>query len=180
MRLFIAFEASEEAAAQLLGAQKQLQADDAKLNFTKSFHLTLKFLGEVTPAKAEEVKKRLEQVQFKPFKASLDGTGVFPSEKMIRVAWVGIEPHDIICELQKKIDEALTGLFPKETRFEPHITLARVKTVKDKKQFAEQVKNLKLEPISFEVKAFKLIESKLQGKEGPLYTDIAVYQAKSL
>ncbi len=174
MRLFIAIEVSPEAAAQLLGAQKQLQTDNSKLTFTKSFHLTLKFLGEIAPAKAEEVKKKLQTIQFKKFTAQLDGTGVFPSENYVRVVWVGIEPSDVIRDLQRKIDDALTGLFQKEKEFKPHITLARVKTVKDKKQFAEQVKNLKLAPVSFSVIQFKLIESQLRGKEGPLYADTAI------
>ncbi len=175
MRFFIAIEVSPEVAAQLSGAQKQLQTDNAKLTFTKSFHLTLKFLGEVMPAQSEEIKKRLQQIQFKKFTAQLNGTGVFPSENYVRVVWVGIEPSDVICDLQKKIDEALAGLFPKEKNFKAHLTLARVKTISDKKQFAEQVKKLRIEAVSFPVIQFKLIESQLRGKEGPLYTDAAVF-----
>ena len=174
MRLFIAINVPETISNYITDVQKKLTG--AKLTPTKSFHLTLKFLGEVTPAQTEDIKKRLEKIQFKPFTASLDGTGVFPSEQMIRVVWVGIEPHDIICELQKQIDEALAGLFKKEKDFQPHVTLARVKTTENKKQFAELVKNLKVEPLSFEVKNFKLIESKLRGAEGPLYTDVAVFK----
>ena len=174
MRLFIALETSKEAAEHLLEVQKQLQTDNAKLTLTKSFHLTLKFLGEITPAQAEEAKKRLEAVKFKPFTASLDGTGVFPSEDQIRVVWVGIEPSEIIKDLQKQIDNALEGLFTQEKDFQPHVTLVRVKNITDKKQFAEQIKNLKIKPISFEVKEFKLIESQLS-KEGPLYKDVAVF-----
>jgi len=174
MRLFIALETSKEAAEHLLEVQKQLQTDNAKLTLTKSFHLTLKFLGEITPAQAEEAKKRLETVKFKPFTASLNDTGVFPSEDQIRVVWVGIEPSKIIKDLQKQIDNALEGLFTKEKDFQPHVTLARVKNITDKKQFAEQIKNLKIKPISFEVKEFKLIESQLS-KEGPLYKDVAVF-----
>jgi 2'-5' RNA ligase len=96
---------------------------------------------------------------------------------MIRVVWIGIEPKNTICELQKQIDEALSPLFKKEKDFQPHITLARVKTVENKKQFAELVKNLKVKPLKFEVKEFKLIQSQLRGPEGPLYTDSAVYPA---
>ena len=180
MRLFIAFEVSEESKKHLLEAQKQLEAGNAKLTFTKSFHLTLKFLGELAPAKAEEVKKRLATVEFKPFTARLNGTGVFPSEDYVRVVWVGLEPKDLICALQKSIDAALGGLFEKEKDFQPHITLARVKFVKDKKQFSETVKNLRVAPVSFEVKEFKLIESKLQGKEGPEYTDVSSVKAQPL
>ncbi len=174
MRLFIAFEASKEAAEHLSLLQKQLLTDNAKLTLAKVFHLTLKFLGEVSPARAEEVRKKLESIKFSPFTASLDGTGVFPSESYVRVVWIGIEPKDVICSLQKQIDEALHGLFSKEKDFQPHITLARVKSVKDKKQFAELVKSLKVKPISFEVKHIKLIESQ-PTSEGHVYRDIAIF-----
>ncbi len=173
MRLFIAFDVSPAAHDHIIALQKQLTG--AKLTLTKNFHLTLKFLGETTPAQAEDIKKRLAKVPFKPFTAQLDGTGVFPENGTPRVVWIGIKPHDIICELQKQIDEALQGMFAKEKDFQAHITLARVKEIADKK-FAEHVKNLKVEPISFEVKEFKLIESQLTS-EGPHYKDIAVYPA---
>ena len=168
MRLFIAFDTSK-VKEQILAVQKQLTG--AELTLTKTFHLTLKFLGEVTPTKAEEIKNKLRTVQFKPFIAKLNGTGVFPNENYIRVVWLGIEPKETICELQKKIEEALGG--EKEKDFQPHITLARVKS--SDKTFAEKIKKLKVEPVSFEVKEFKLIESKLQ-TEGPVYTDVARYE----
>ncbi len=169
MRLFIAFDVSEEVRKHILELQKQLTG--AKLTLAKNFHLTLKFLGEITPAQAEDIKKKLASVKFKPFTATLDSTGVFPEQGIPRVIWVGLEPHDIICKLQKQIDEALAG--PKEKDFQPHITLARVKQAD--KQLAEQVKKLKVEPISFEVKEFKLIESKLSQK-GPEYKTLAEYR----
>ncbi len=177
MRLFIAIEVPEEVINYLSDVQKKLTG--AKLTLTKSFHLTLKFLGEITPEKAEEIKKKLEKIKFKPFTATLNGTGVFPSENMIRVVWVGIEPHEVICELQKQIDETLISLFQKEKNFQPHITLARVKEAPNKKQFAEHVKKLKVEPLTFEVKQFKLIQSQL-GSEGSHYTVAASYPAKAL
>ncbi len=176
MRLFIAFDVSENVHEYFLELQKKLIG--AKLTFTKNFHLTLKFLGEITPAQADEIKKRLSNVKFAPFTAKLDGTGVFPENGTPRVVWIGIEPRDIICELQKNIDETLHGMFSKEKSFQPHITLARVKEVTDKK-FAEQIKKLKIEPLSFEVKEFKLIESQLTS-EGPVYKDVAVYPTKPL
>ncbi len=170
MRLFIAFDVSQAVHDYFLTLQKKLIG--AKLTFTKSFHLTLKFLGEITPVQADEVKKRLTKISFKSFTAKLDGIGVFPENGTPRVVWIGIEPRDIICELQKNIDEALN--FPKEKDFKAHITLARVKEVQDKK-FAENVKNLKVEQLTFDIKEFKLIESQLTS-EGPIYKDVAAYK----
>ncbi len=176
MRLFIAFDVSESAHTHILELQKKLIG--AKLTFTKNFHLTLKFLGEVTPEHVDEIKKRLSKVKFTPFAAQLGGTGVFPENGTPRIVWIGIEPHDIICELQKNIDEALQGMFSKEKSFQPHITLARVKEVMDKK-FDEHIKNIKAVPLTFEVNEFKLIESQLTS-EGPVYKDVAVYLTKPL
>jgi 2'-5' RNA ligase len=176
MRLFIAFDVSESAHTHILELQKKLIG--AKLTFTKNFHLTLKFLGEVTPAQADEVKKLLSKVKFTPFTAQLGGTGVFPENGTPRVVWIGIGPHDIICELQKNIDDSLQGMFSKEKIFQPHITLARVKEIIDKK-FAEHIKNIKAVPLTFELNEFKLIESRLTSA-GPVYKDVAVYPTKPL
>ena len=173
MRRFIAFNVSEEVATHLENVKKQLRTDDAKLTLSKHSHLTLKFLGDLTLAQADEVKQQLESVEFSSFTATLNGTGVFPSENHIRVVWVGVEPADVIMDLHKKIDAALTGV-PKAEKFKPHITLARVKTVKDKEKFSDHIKNLKIQPLTFEVKEIKLVESQLE-KEGPVYRDAATY-----
>ena len=45
----------------------------------QNIHLTLKFLGNVTTAKLNEVKKALSGVKFQPFKLEIKGAGAFPS-----------------------------------------------------------------------------------------------------
>ena len=65
--------------------------------------------------------------------------------------------------------------FKKDTRFHPHVTLARVKFVKDKQDFIKSLKEIKIEKKSFEITEFKLIKSTLTG-EGPIYEDLAVFQ----
>ncbi|MEM3154627.1 MAG: RNA 2',3'-cyclic phosphodiesterase [Candidatus Woesearchaeota archaeon] len=172
MRLFVAVEVSQEINDYFLKLQKKLTG--AKLTLTKSFHLTLKFLGEVTPAQADEIKKRLSQITFTPFTATLDGSGVFPENGTPRVVWIGIEPQGTICALQKNIESALKGMFAQEKDFKAHITLARVKEITDKK-FAENVKNLHVKPLTFDVKEFKLIESQLT-PEGPKYREVKIYK----
>ena len=130
-------------------------------------------MGEVSPDKVNEIKKRLGTVKFKPFTANLQGVGVFPSEEKIRVVWAGVEPHELICEIQQKIDKVLEGIFAKEKDFQPHLTLARVKTYE--KKFFEQLKQLTVEPLKFEVSSFKLVESKLE-PTGPIYKDVVIFQ----
>ena len=43
--------------------------------------------------------------------------------------WVKLDYCDI---LQKEVDKALEGIFEKEERFMPHLTIARVKSVNNK------------------------------------------------
>ena len=95
-------------------------------------HLTLKFLGNVAPAKADEVLEAMLQpaASVAPFLINLCGLGTFPNEKKPRVVWAGIQGDlDLLMELQEKLEGAMWGLgFPRERRpFSPHLTLGRVK-----------------------------------------------------
>lgn len=174
MRLFIAFDVSKEAKDELIGAQKKLKY--AKLNLVREFHLTLKFLGEVDEENVEEIKQKLKKVKFNSFEAELGSTGTFPSEDYIKVVWVGLEPKKSINELQQSIENALESMFPKDTRFHPHITLARVKFVEDKEQFKGNLKGIETKKIGFSVDSFKLIKSELR-PGGPVYEVLEEFKA---
>jgi 2'-5' RNA ligase len=176
MRTFIAtsFDNLKEFFVEL---QNQLTGN-AKITFTKTFHLTYKFLGDVSDSKVKEIKSSLQKIKLEPFKVALNTLGVFPSENYIRVVWVGFEDNSKINELQKAIDNSLKDLFPKDKRFHPHITLGRVKFVKDKKAFIENLKRIKVEKKEFDILSFKLIKSTLT-PQGPIYEDVAVFSADS-
>ncbi len=175
MRCFVAIDMPEDAKDELRRLQEQIkQSRDAKASFAKDFHITLKFLGELTPAKAEEVKKKLGSCRFKKISAALDGIGVFPDERRIRVVWVGVQPEDEILKLQKCVDESLQKDFSKEKGFKAHITLARIKHVKDKERFLQLLRNAAVTKIKFEINEFKLKRSTLT-PEGPVYEDLEAY-----
>lgn len=169
MRLFIAISLPGVVEEYLKGLHSRIVG--AKVSFAHP-HLTLKFLGEVSPQKAEQVVQRLAAVRFGSFSASLSRVGFFPSARAARVVWVGVEPAQVK-ELQGLVDAALVGLFPKENDFVPHLTLARVKEITDVKLFAK-VSDVKVEPLSFPVTEFKLVESSLAAN-GPVYRDVAVF-----
>ncbi len=177
MRTFIAVDLPQEAKDELASVQKQLPTAAAKLSLAHDFHMTLKFLGEITPAKVDAVKNALSTVAFKKFTAAVAEVGVFPSENQVRVVWAGIEPEGEFVQLQKLIDEALDKEFPKEKGFKPHITLARVKFVQDKRQFQQQLQQIKASSVKFTVDSFKLKRSTLSNK-GAVYEDLAVYTGR--
>lgn len=175
MRLFIAIDFNE-LKDYFLGLQKSLPKN-AKLSLTKSFHLTLKFLGEVQPDKVEKIVESLKRIKFEPFNIFLDSIGSFPTENYIRVIWVGLNPEDKIMELQQNIDESLKPMFRKEKDFRAHITLARVKYPEDKKQFLEQLKKIKVEENKIEIKDFRMVKSTLSPK-GAVYEDLAIFSSQ--
>ena len=174
MRLFIAIDFNE-----LKNYFAELQSflpKNAKLSLTRTFHLTLKFLGDVQPDKVEEIVNKLKTIKFSQFSVFLGGIGIFPTENYIRVVWVGIKPEDNVLGLQKNVDEALSKSFKKEKGFKAHITLARVKYPEDKEAFVEEIKKVKVENKKIEVKNFRLIKSTLTPK-GPIYEDLAVFNS---
>jgi len=174
MRLFIAIGFSE-LKDYFLELQKQLPSN-AKLSLVRSFHLTLKFLGEVQQNKVEEIISILKSVKFEPFEAYLDSVGIFPTENYIRVVWVGLKPEEKIIKLQSQIDESLKEMFRKEKGFEPHITLCRVKHPQDKKLFVEQVRKINVGNKKIAVRDFRLVKSTLKS-QGPVYEDLEVFNS---
>ncbi|MEM4247457.1 MAG: RNA 2',3'-cyclic phosphodiesterase [Candidatus Woesearchaeota archaeon] len=158
MRLFISCEVPKEISDYIHELAKRLP--EAKLTVPKNIDLTIKFLGDVPDTKIEEIKQKLSEIRFKPFKATLNGVGVF-TEDFIRVVWVGLTPGEKFEELHLLVDSALEKLFPKEKRFQAHLTIARVKYVADKQKFLNALKQIKVDPLTFEVNKLVLFKSQL-------------------
>ncbi|MBU2634182.1 MAG: RNA 2',3'-cyclic phosphodiesterase [Nanoarchaeota archaeon] len=175
MRCFIAIELPREIKDYLFDLQSKIRSRDAKINFVAKsrLHCTLNFLGNVDDNLLKDVKERLSKLKFKKFKVNLENVGVFPNEDSIRVIWIGLKPANKVIELQQKIDGELLDLFKKDQEFNAHLTLGRVKVVRDKKKFLEKLK-LEIENKEFEINEFKLMKSVLS-KDGPKYFEIEKY-----
>lgn len=138
-----------------------------------NLHLTLKFLGEVKEQDIPKIQKILREIQFKKFKAIIDEVGIFSKEN-IRIIWINFKGAE---DLQKKIDEKLAEFFSKEKRFMGHVTIARVKQVKNKKIFLEKIQSTNIKKMEFEVTSFYLKESALSS-QGPQYKDVEIFELK--
>ncbi|MEK6890574.1 MAG: RNA 2',3'-cyclic phosphodiesterase [Nanoarchaeota archaeon] len=172
MRAFIAVELPREAGLELISIQKdidKLGLIKGKFTDEETFHLTLKFLGELSRSEIDAVKDRLKNIKFKPFELEIDRLGVF-SEEFIRIIWVSFK-SEAIFNLQKQIDEALEDLFPKEHSFMAHITIARPKFIEDKKVFLEELGKINFKREKFQVNEFSLKKSDLT-PQGAKYSDI--------
>ena len=176
MRIFVAIKIPKDIKDCISSVQESIGDDLAKIRWVNKdqMHLTLKFLGEVQPSNIIEIKKELKKIKIRSFTVNLDSIGVFPGENYIRVLWVGLEPEEDINSLQKDIDEKLKKLFKKDKDFKPHITLGRVKFVRDKEKFIENLRKIKIDNKKVDVNGFKLMKSTLSQK-GPIYEEIASY-----
>ncbi len=171
MRCFISIDIPKEIKKEIAKIQDSLPEFEGKMTEIENLHLTLKFLGEIDEEKVEEVKKRLKEINVKSFKTEINSIGVF-SERFIRIIWL----HLTNCnELQKEIDNALKDLFELEARFMSHLTIARVKNIKDKKKFLQELEKIKILGIRFVVGGFKLKKSELK-PEGPVYSVLEEYK----
>ena len=175
MKLFIAvdFNVIKDT---LLGIQSKIDASLVKLNPAPAFHLTLKFLGGVEDDKVSPIKQKLSSIRFSPFPLTISNMGVFPDENFIKVIWVGVKPEGQVKELQKNIESELKEFnFKKDFNFHPHITLARVKFVKDKLSLIKNLQSIEVEPKTIPVDDFRLVKSTLTLK-GPVYKDVEIFK----
>jgi len=135
IRSFIAIELPEEVRSALHRLQAELtlpQYSFVKCVSPEGIHITLKFLGNISPQKVTEVTRVMEQASqgVSPFQLQITEVGAFPNMRQPRVLWVGIKGElDKLTAWQKRIDDGLVPLgFAKEARpFTPHLTLARVR-----------------------------------------------------
>jgi 2'-5' RNA ligase len=144
---------------------------DARWVPAENFHLTLRFIGEVPPHRAEEIDLALASLRTRGFSLTLAGVGTFAKGGRDTQLWVGVERNPQLDHLQAKIETALqrVGLEPERRRFAPHVTLARLDNAAPAKLAAfVQAHNLfRSEPVP--VEHFFLFSS-LLGKEASVYT----------
>lgn len=178
MRCFIAIELSQEIKQALGQIEEELQKKIRGVKWVKpdNIHLTLKFLGNIEKETVEDIKKILDEVSSgaQPFKIRLSAAGAFPSPSRPRVIWVGIdEGKTESTELADRIDEEVEYLgIEKESRaFHPHLTLARLKFLKEKDAVKNAFASLKVPQAEMSATKITLFQSTLTG-EGPIYTAI--------
>lgn len=97
----------------------------------ENVHLTLKFLGDVSPSNVEFLIQmlRTEAENIGCFSLHLTGIGSFPSLKRPRVIYIGIHAPAGLEALHRGLEAASRrlGYESEERPFSPHLTLGRVR-----------------------------------------------------
>lgn len=177
LRAFIAVEMPSPVVDAIRQQQQVLKRNDTDLRWVRpeNLHLTLRFLGDISPAAIGTVQTAMERSIYKqrPFSLMLKGGGVFPGVKRPRVMWVGIEGEvDALGNLHRQLTACLAEQgIPAENRpFKGHLTIARIKDRLDAEELSKMLSCLtifKTEP--FMVNGMDLFKSDLTPK-GAVYT----------
>ncbi len=185
IRSFIAIELPDDVKNRLGKLKEKLERDEHK--FVKwvdpaGIHLTLKFLGNISFKRVEEITDVMKQAtqSIPPFRLEISGLGVFPNPKQMRVLWVGIDGElDKLMTLQARIDSMLATIgFAKEERpFVPHLTLARLRegtSPIQRRGFGEFVSSTVFEDkYPFRVESVSLMKSQLT-PAGAIYSCLSL------
>ena len=179
MRTFVASEVHSE---DVLNAIAKLQSDfsiKATPVSKQNMHFTLLFLGEISEETAEDVKKELASIKFKPIDVSFTHLGAFPNPNFPRVLWIGTDDASAkqLVDLARQVEEKLRPLgFRSDKPFRPHLTIFRVKNkIDDISKKIEKFKDTKLgKDVISEIK----FKQSILTPNGPIYSDLQVINSQ--
>lgn len=135
----------------------------------EDMHITLRFFGDIDGRTADEVAEFLGGLRARPFEVAISELGTFGGRDP-HALWAGVKPSHELDALQAGTERAArdAGLAPETRNFRPHVTLARLRGVREGAvaTFLQHNGGLRLAP--FQVTRFVLLSSR-PGVGGPPY-----------
>ena len=138
------------------------------------FHITIRFLGDLDRDRVEEVATAIDDMVRLPAGVACEwqGPGLFGPRKKPRVIWVGFQSQEFLSDLRKEVDRALAscGMPFSEQGFRAHLTLGRIRSVRNPAIYREWMEGLRHDFTGW-VRAERLVffRSELR-KGGPVYS----------
>jgi 2'-5' RNA ligase len=175
MRAFIGLDLTDQIKAKIKEVTAELEGLPIKAKWVnnKNLHITLKFLGNIPQEQLDIIKKIITDIscQSNSFELHLKDFGFFPNSRKPRIFFIRFCPEKrleaLVESLRKRLNQAD---FKEDKEFRPHITLARIKRLKNIKQLTEKINQLKVES-KFKINKISLFKSTLTQK-GPIYQEI--------
>ncbi|MBS7636034.1 RNA 2',3'-cyclic phosphodiesterase [Candidatus Bathyarchaeota archaeon] len=181
IRSFIAFDIeSADVLERITQMQKRLAETGADLKLVEpgNIHITVRFLGNITPNMIDKIFEGMQKVRFVPFEVEIHGVGAFPDLRYPRVVWAGIrnganELRGIFGQLEPYLRGL--GFAPDTKGFSPHLTIARVKSGRNKATLVKfLMENANYEFGVVRADCLRLKSSNLTPK-GPIYSTLREY-----
>ncbi len=180
IRAFVAVDIDEgDVVERVVDVQRTIAKVGADVKFVEpnNLHITLRFMGEISPRNLDLAKKALSGLRYQRFRVRLTGLGAFPSVSSPRVLWIGIsEGVEQLRELRGLVEGAVGryAAHREEREFSPHLTIGRVRGPGNRNRLVDVLRQLAgaefgVQPID----SVKLKRSTLTPR-GPIYEDILV------
>ncbi len=181
IRCFVSVDVEDSSMLQVIqNLQRRIEETEniIKTVEVENLHLTLRFLGELPQPAVKRIMDGLNSLSFKPFRIEFKGLGVFPSLSYVRVVWVGVgEGVDKLEDLHNQVNGILKRLGFGVEEFSPHLTIARVKAIRNKPGLVKLLDEYR--DVSFgymDVASVRVKKSTLTSK-GPIYSTIMEVKA---
>jgi 2'-5' RNA ligase len=178
IRSFIAFDMNNKSVLDKIVETQALLAKtgaDLKLVEPENIHMTVRFLGNITPAMVDKIHEEMKMVQFVPFDVMVHGVGVFPDLRHPRVCWVGMtqgvdQLRSVFSQLEPRLRRL--GFAPDSKGFSPHLTIARVRSGRNNTELARYFgENADCDFGLIRAECLRLKKSDLTPK-GPVYSTL--------
>jgi RNA 2',3'-cyclic 3'-phosphodiesterase len=141
----------------------------------EDMHITLRFAGDIDGRTADEFAEFLAGIRVRPFQVTIADLGAFGGRDP-RTLWAGVQAGPELEALHRANERAAraAGLDGESRSFKPHVTLARLRGVRERAvaRFLEQNGGLRTEP--FLVTRLVLMSAR-PGHGGPPYAVEAAY-----
>jgi RNA 2',3'-cyclic 3'-phosphodiesterase len=127
-RLFAGLEIPAHVTSVLSGLRGGLSG--ARWIEPSDYHITLRFIGDIGFRLAQDIDSLLADVQRLPLDIRISGLDVFGGDRPHALI-ATVEPNRPLMELQSEVERLIRacGLEIDRRRFQPHVTLARLRNV---------------------------------------------------
>ncbi|BBL45815.1 RNA 2',3'-cyclic phosphodiesterase [Nanobdella aerobiophila] len=172
MRIFIAIDLPEDIKKDIYNISKNIRGISGKIVEEENIHITLKFLGQINQETLNKINKKLSSINYNKFYINIGDFGYFNN----RVLWIKILNKENIINLHNIIDNKLYELnIQKDIDYEPHITIYRIKNIKNDNYLKEYLNENKKIYSNILIDKFYIKESILM-THGPVYRNLYEYK----
>lgn len=172
-RLFTALEVPPDIAGKLALLRGGLSG--ARWIDAASYHVTLRFVGDVDGATARDLAGLLEGTRPRaPIRVVIDALGTFGGDRP-RALFARVAPNPELVRLQAEHESLArrAGLDPETRRFTPHVTLARLRDVRAGDVAAFIARGGRFPPLAFTAARAVLFSARDSVGGGPYLVEAA-------
>ncbi|MEM1644247.1 MAG: RNA 2',3'-cyclic phosphodiesterase [Ignisphaera sp.] len=185
IRCFVAIEIeNQRTLTEVLKVKHSLEDLDLDIKPVEDtdIHLTIRFLGHISTSTVEIMKNILQNIgqTMSKFEIEIQGLGAFPSISKPRVIWVGLgKGSEYLHDIRRIIDNEirrrnLRDVFEDQHEFSPHITLARVRSLKNINLFYELYRQYNDYKFGLSTVTKIKLKQSILTPQGPIYKDLFI------